>query len=62
MDFNILANIHREKCLIFYSQKDLSSAIIEIEKALQAILLMDKPYQFEVVMLYETQANLYIES
>ena len=40
MDFNVIANLHKEKSLLFYSEKDLGNSVIEIEKAIEAIQLM----------------------
>ena len=44
MEFNVLANIHKEKSTIYSQMNKIALAIEEIDKAILAIQAMEDPF------------------
>jgi hypothetical protein len=62
LDFNVLANIYREKAKHYRYENNLSEALVSIEASIEAIQAMERPHQIEVADLYSIAALLYLHS
>lgn len=62
MEFNILANMHKDKSVLYMQQSRLAEAIIEIEQAVKAIQAMEQPFNLEVATLLQTAGNLHTKA
>lgn len=61
MEFNILANMHRDKSLLYLQMGSKAEAVVESERAVKAIQAMEQPFSLEVATLMQATASLHIQ-